>query len=93
MQVTVKLFATFRQYLPPIAVDGACTIHLTSPISVRDALGRAGLPVDKLDGAVILVNGRQSNLDQRLDDGDIVSAFPAMAGGGDRPGSWRTRHV
>jgi molybdopterin converting factor small subunit len=32
-------------------------------------------------GLVILVNGRQSDLDQVLEEEDVVGAFPAIAGG------------
>jgi molybdopterin converting factor small subunit len=45
-------------------------------------LSQVGVPVGDPGAIVILVNGRQSTYDQILQDGDVVSAFPAMAGGG-----------
>jgi hypothetical protein len=38
-----------------------------------------GVPVD--GGVVILINGRTGAPQQVLEEGDVVAAFPAMAGG------------
>jgi molybdopterin converting factor small subunit len=81
VRVTVKLFATFRRYLPEGAQDGRCEIALPAGAQVAEALAASGLPVSAFQGAVILVNGRTAHPDQGLHPHDVVTAFPAMAGG------------
>ncbi len=56
-------------------------LEIPAGARVSDALGQLGIPLDKLDAIAILVNGRHSSADQLLQDGDVVAAFPAMAGG------------
>jgi molybdopterin converting factor small subunit len=81
VRVTVKLFATFRRYLPASARDGRCEIDLPAGALVAEALAASGLPASASQGAVILVNGRTAPPDQELQPHDVVTAFPAMAGG------------
>ena len=81
MHVQVKLFATFRQYLPPNSKAGACDLEVPAGTQVLKVLSNLGVPLEKPDSVVILVNGRQADLKHTLDEGDVVSAFPAIAGG------------
>jgi sulfur carrier protein ThiS len=81
VRVTVKLFATFRRYLPESSQDGRCEMDLPAGAQVAEALAATGLPIPACQGAVILVNGRTAHLDQVLNVDDVVTAFPAMAGG------------
>ena len=74
MQITVKLFATFRndrfkaaqQELPP---DTACRTIMLSLGLTEEEIG------------VVLVNGRHATLDQVLNEGDTLSLFPLVGGG------------
>jgi molybdopterin converting factor small subunit len=79
MRITLKLFLTFRRYLPPEAQGYACQLDVAADITVEHVLNRFGVPTD--DGAVILVNGRTTDLGQVLEHGDALAAFPPMAGG------------
>jgi molybdopterin converting factor small subunit len=81
MHVQVKLFATFRQYLPPETQGDAHDTQVPHGTRVGELLFQLGVPTDRPEGMVVLVNGRQSDLRQVLQEGDIVGAFPAMAGG------------
>lgn len=74
MNITVKLFASFRndrfkvaqQELP---VDSDCrTIVL-------------GLGLTEEELGVLLVNGRHATLDHVLQDGDTLALFPLVGGG------------
>lgn len=74
MEIKVRLFATLREgrgkemineYEEPI-----------SPKNIIDALG-----IDESDVAILLVNGRDGNLDQLLKAGDVLSIFPPVGGG------------
>ena len=81
MHVQVKLFATFRRYLPPETKGDAYDIQVPQGTHVGELLSQLGVPMEEPEGLVILVNGRQSDLDQILEEGDVVGAFPAIAGG------------
>ena len=80
MQITVRLLASFRQYSP-----AGHNPHAGYPYQVKDdALVRdvlASLPIPPGEAYTILVNGRHSERDQVLQDGDLLSVFPAAGGG------------
>ena len=74
MQVTVKLFATFRngrfkieeQDLP----EGTDCLRVVLDLGLTEA-----------EIGVIMINGRHGALDQKLAAGDILSLFPLVGGG------------
>ncbi len=78
MRVTLKLFATFRRYLPPGSRGHAHDLEVAAGALVADVLARFEVPTD---GVVILVNGHAAALERPLDEGDVVAVFPALAGG------------
>ncbi|MGE5454883.1 MAG: MoaD/ThiS family protein [Methylocystaceae bacterium] len=74
MQVNVKLFATLR--------DGRFKTkgtELKDDSRVIDVIKKYDLPEEEV--AICLVNGRDADGDQMLQDGDIVSLFPPVGGG------------
>ena len=74
MQITVKLFATFRHNRFKIAVQEHpenCVCRL-----IMDGLGLAETEI-----GVVMVNGRHAILDQVLREGDTLSLFPLIGGG------------
>lgn len=77
--VTLKLFATFRRYLPPESQGGVHDLSVPAGTRAGEVLEGLRVPVD--DGVVILINGRTGAPQQVLEEGDVVAAFPAMAGG------------
>ena len=74
MQVTIKLFANFRNNrfnkeiltIAPGVTVGAIVTELA---------------IAEEEVGVILINGRHSSLDQELAEGDILSLFPLIGGG------------
>ncbi|MGD8996506.1 MAG: MoaD/ThiS family protein [Anaerolineae bacterium] len=78
MRITLKLFATFRRYLPPDSQGDACPLEVPAGTLVAEVLDRFDVPTG---GSVILVNGRTAEPGQVLREGDVVAVFPAMAGG------------
>ncbi len=74
MQITVKLFATFRvgrfkaeqRAYPP---QSTCRSVLEDMTLTEEELG------------ILMVNGRHGELDQPLSEGDTVSLFPLIGGG------------
>ena len=79
MNITVKLFATFREYLPMDAVSGAFPVELGEMRTVQELLRTLSLPEDM--PKIVLNNGRHSQNAIELRAGDTVSIFPPLAGG------------
>jgi len=74
MQVTVKLFASFRTGRTPIEI-----CDYPAGTAVADVVARLGIPVADL--GIMLVNHRHVHLDRELADGDILAIFPLLGGG------------
>jgi sulfur carrier protein len=79
MKVQIKLFATLRDYLPEGSDKRSCQMEFDTEPRVIDIFGQLNLPEDI--PKIILINGIQSDQDQRLKDGDTLSVFPPVAGG------------
>ena len=78
MNITLKLFASLRRHLPEGTQGSACELEVPAGTSAGDALARYDVPTD---GIIVLVNGRTVGLDRVLEEGDVVAAFLAVAGG------------
>jgi len=79
MNVTVKLFATLRDYLPERSDNGVCMLSLSEGETVKDVLRHLRVPEDiKL---VLLLNSRHADYETELAEGDVLSVFPPIAGG------------
>lgn len=74
MQVTVKLFATFRND----RFDVARQEHPTGT-TVGGIVDALGIPKDEI--GILMVSGRHAGLDQQAEPGDIISIFPLVGGG------------
>ena len=74
MRVTIKLFANFRndRFIKEV--------HTIAPDSTVGAIV-SELALTEEEVGVILINGRHSNLEQPLSEGDILSLFPLVGGG------------
>ena len=79
MMIRVKLIASYRDHLPPEAKNGVVELDVPDGTSVREAVARFGIPLD--DTSVIVLNGLTVDLQTHVSEGDIVSAFSAIAGG------------
>ena len=74
MQVTVKLFASFRiKWFKEAIKECPCGAE------VIDIVNEIGIPVNEL--GIALINGRHASLNDQLQDGDIVSLMPLIGGG------------
>jgi len=78
MQIRVKLFATFREHLPPEAEGGVYEVTVPAGSRAGEVLLRLGVPAGMV---VIMIDGRHCPADRILEEGDVLSAFPAIAGG------------
>lgn len=80
MRITIRLLASYRRYLPAHSderagyalevADGALVAHVLKT-----------LPVPQDDVFTLLVNGRHVADNQVLQEGDVLSVFPAVGGG------------
>ncbi len=74
MEITVKLFATLRQgrFKSTVYTYGSAP-------KISDIIDR--LSIAEEDLAIILVNGKNADLDTGLADGDTLALFPPVGGG------------
>lgn len=79
MMISVKLIANYRDQLPPEAKNGVVELDLPNGTTVYDAISRFDIPLN--DESVIVLNGLTVDMSTLLKEGDMVTAFSAIAGG------------
>ncbi|HIE52477.1 MAG TPA: MoaD/ThiS family protein [Armatimonadetes bacterium] len=79
MNVEVRMFASLIQYLPPGAKGKRARVQVPAGATVQDLAEHLGLGEVP---CVVMVNGEQAHWQVRLSEGDVVSFFPPIAGGG-----------
>lgn len=82
MRIQVKLFATLRKHLPPGANGSTATLEVEEGLTVKGLILHLGIPMELAQ--LSLVNGEniEGDFDRKLQEGDTVSIFPPVAGGG-----------
>jgi sulfur carrier protein ThiS len=80
MQITIRLLAYYRRYLPGSAnTQAGYAVEVAPGTCVSDVL--ADLPSPVADACAFFVNGRHAEPDRILQEGDVLSVFPAAGGG------------
>jgi len=79
IEIELRVFGDLRRYVEGMAIGESLSLRLDEGSTVKDILSRLG--ISKGDAKIILVNGRAKKVDDRLDDGDRLAIFPAIAGG------------
>jgi sulfur-carrier protein len=79
MIVTVRLFATFRDFLPQDTIRSGLRLDVREHDTVRTLMKLLSVPDDL--PRIVLVNGQHASEDRLLTDGDMVSVFPPLIGG------------
>jgi len=83
MKITLKLFATLGDYLPPGASYNQVELVLPDATTVAEAIAPLGLPAALVH--LVLVNGVYLAPAERagrgLNDGDQLAIWPPIAGG------------
>jgi sulfur-carrier protein len=77
--VTVRLFATFRDFLPQHAMRAGLPMDMHEHATVQALVKALGVPNEL--PRIVLVNGQHASEDTLLTDGDVVSVFPPLIGG------------
>ena len=83
MQVTVKLYASLVDYLPPEAQDYQVDMEFPMPMTLAEAIDWLKLPEERIH--LVLLNGvyvePEARIDTTLCHGDAVAIWPPIAGG------------
>lgn len=79
MMIRVKMIANYRDALPPGHKHGVIELDVPDGTTVYDAISRFNIPLN--DESVIVLNGLTVELSTPLKEGDMVTAFSAIAGG------------
>lgn len=79
MMIRVKMIGNYRDHLPPGAKNGMIEIEVLRGATVYEAISRFGIPLD--DSSVIVLNGLTVDMNTPLQEGDVITAFSAIAGG------------
>ena len=79
MKLEVKLFANFREFLPPGAEKYTCWLELEDGTSIGQVLEKLKIPDDI--PMITLVNGLHRTFEDLVEQGDVLSVFPPVAGG------------
>jgi molybdopterin synthase sulfur carrier subunit len=79
IRVEVKLFANFREYLPPGSDSYSCWVEMEEGTTVGQTLERLKIPLSI--PMIALVNGLHRTFEDPLRPGDVLSIFPPVAGG------------
>ena len=83
MKITLKMFASLAQFLPPEAVRNVVEIEVPESCSVHDVLGRYNVP--RAAAHLVLINGVYVEPERRdeslLVAGDVLALWPPVAGG------------
>jgi molybdopterin converting factor small subunit len=79
MDIEIRLFASFRVFLPPGHTGFSFFITIDEEITVAELIALLNIPADT--PKITVVRGNQVPEDYRIREGDTVSIFPPIAGG------------
>jgi molybdopterin converting factor small subunit len=79
MKVEVRLFANFREFLPPGTKGYSVFLDFAEGTTIGQVLER--LQISESIPMLTLVNGIHQKFEDPLHSGDVLSLFPPVAGG------------
>jgi molybdopterin converting factor small subunit len=79
MMIRIKMIANYRDALPPGHKHGVVELDVPEGTTVYGAISRFDIPLN--DESVIVLNGLSVDMTTPLKEGDMVTAFSAIAGG------------
>ncbi len=79
MNIELKLFFDFKNFLPSESGKNTTIINLENGTTVQKLIEILNLPPEIPKN--ILLNGIKADNERKLQEGDSVAVFPPMAGG------------
>ena len=79
MEIEVRLFGNVGQYLREVRNRASFTKSVDPDTTVQEILKEFDFPEGI--GVVVIVNGRRSEPDRILGDGDVITVFRPTGGG------------
>ena len=82
MKITLKLFSSLSEYLPPETADNTVTVSVADSMTAHELIDQYHLP--RTEARVVMVNGEFLPAEARdvaLQDGDVMSVWPSLQGG------------
>ena len=79
MKVEIRLFANLAKLLPPGSQNKRATMTVRKGTTVDDLLDKLNIPPRITN--IVMVNGVHRDREAELNEGDVVSVFPPIAGG------------
>jgi hypothetical protein len=85
MDIEVRMFMKFREYLPPHSADGKAIVSLSDGATFADLLHALRIPLD--EPKLVVLNGISQGIAteetnaEKLTDGDVVAIFQPAGGG------------
>ena len=79
IEIELRVFGELRNYIEGMKIGEIQTLRCDDEATVKDILRRLGIP--ETEAKIILVNGRAKGIDDKLNGGDRLAIFSAVAGG------------
>ncbi|MCP5426592.1 MAG: MoaD/ThiS family protein [Gammaproteobacteria bacterium] len=83
MQITLKLYATLSEFLPPGAVRNVKSLDVPEAANVASVIKQLSLPQELVH--LVLVNGvyipPETRVSTMLNENDALAIWPPVAGG------------
>ena len=79
MKVEIRLFANLAKLLPPGSQNKRATVTIKKGATVEQLMEKLNIP-PKITN-VVMINGVHKKKETKLEEGDVVSMFPPIAGG------------
>lgn len=79
MSVHINLSTTLRNCVPDYRPTEGLQMDLAGPVNAGELAQKIGLPLSEIK--IIMINGRRSEPETMIADGDRIGYFPAVGGG------------
>ena len=79
MNIQIKLFSSLAKFLPEDTIGKQAPLSVPEKITIVDVLEQLSIP--RKMTRLIMVNGVHRRSDYVLQEGDLLSVFPPIAGG------------
>ncbi|MBT7075207.1 MAG: thiamine biosynthesis protein ThiS [Anaerolineae bacterium] len=79
MKVEVRVFATLRKYMPGYGIGEPKIVEVPEGTTLEELRGQLNIPLEEVK--VLMRNGIQSEMEEKIEDGDRIAYIPAVGGG------------